>query len=269
MSGLLQDASLRQALEPYTHAGPYGILLDSDNNPVLGAEVLGIEMGALMSSPLALGAFLPALVRTLERGFDGRPTLLILDEAWSYLRDPAFSAQVQAWLKTLRKKNVAVVFATQELADVEASAIAATILESCPTRIFLANERAREQRTWDFYAGLGLNPRQIHLIASAIPKRDYYVQTALGARRVDLELGPAALAFLGASRPEDHQRIDKVLRDAPEHFAAAWLRGRGQMAAALAIERFDANCAEAANDSSRLPTSDEQLLRAQHLAVAT
>ncbi|MET0545597.1 MAG: conjugal transfer protein TrbE [Caulobacterales bacterium] len=239
MSGLLQDSNLRQALEPYTHAGPYGVLLDSDADPMLDSDVLGIEMGALMAAPLALGAFLPALVRTLESGFDGRPTLLILDEAWSYLRDRAFAAQVQAWLKTLRKKNVAVVFATQELADVEASFIAATILEACPTRIFLANERAREKRTWDFYAALGLNPRQIQLIAGASPKRDYYVQTASGARRVDLELAPVALAFLGASRPEDHQRIDQVLSESNSGFAAAWLRIRGNDAAARAIEHFE------------------------------
>lgn len=238
LGGLLQDRSLRQAIEPYTHAGPYGALLDSDNDPVLDAGILSIEMGGLMQSPDALGAFLPALVRTLERSFDGRPTLLILDEAWSYLRDSAFAAQVQAWLKTLRKKNVAVVFATQELADVEASTIAATILEACPTRIFLANERARESRTMGFYAALGLNPRQIQLIAYAAPKRDYYVQSSAGARLVDLELGPAALAFLGASKPEDHQRIDQVLQTSTT-FAPTWLRVKGLEPAALALERFE------------------------------
>ena len=239
-SGLLQDRRLRQALEPFTHAGPYGALLDADCDPSLDAPVLGVEMGALMQTPQALGAFLPALVRTLESGIDGRPTLLILDEAWAFLRDGAFAAQVQTWLKTLRKKNVAVVFATQELADIEASAIAATILEACPTRIFLANERAREARTADFYQKLGLNARQIQLIAEASPKRDYYVQCAQGARLVDLELGPAALAFLGASKPEDHRRMDALLRDDPQSFARSWLIEKGLKDAAEALTRFDA-----------------------------
>ncbi len=240
LAGLLQHATLRQALEPFTCAGAYGALLDADVDPALDQSHLALEMGELVRAPDALAAVLPCLVRALERGFDGAPTLLILDEAWAYLRDPAFAAQVQAWLKTLRKRNVAVVFATQELADVESSGIAATIVEACPTRIFLANERAREPRTAAFYAGLGLNPRQIALIAEGVPKQDYYVQTRSGARRVDLELGPAALAFLSASRPEDHAAIDRLLAQASrESFAVRWLVHKGQTQAADALRRFE------------------------------
>jgi type IV secretion system protein VirB4 len=145
----------------------------------------------------------------------------------------------------LRKKNVAVVFATQELADVEGSAIAATSLEACPTRIFLPNDRAREPRTRAFYESLGLNGRQIALIAEAAPKRDYYVQTRSGARLIDLDLGPAALAFLGASTPQDQRAIDEVWRQgAGADFAANWLRHKGLSDAASALERFS---------TSRLP----------------
>ncbi len=57
------------------------------------------------------------LFHRLEERFDGRPTLLILDEAWIFLDHPLFAARIREWLKTLRKKNVAVVFATQSLAD--------------------------------------------------------------------------------------------------------------------------------------------------------
>ena len=75
---------------------------------------------------------------------DGCPTLIIIDEGWLVLDSPAFAAQLREWLKTLRKKNASVVFATQSLADIETSAIAPAIIESCPTRIFLPNERALE-----------------------------------------------------------------------------------------------------------------------------
>jgi type IV secretion/conjugal transfer VirB4 family ATPase len=253
LAGLLQHPALRQALEPFTCGGAYGALLDADRDPGLRHPLLALEMGELVRRPEALSAVLPCLVRALEQGFDGAPALLILDEAWAYLRDPTFAAQVQAWLKTLRKRNVAVVFATQELADVETSGIAATILEACPTRIFLANERAREPRTAAFYAGLGLNPRQIALIAEGVPRQDYYVQTRSGARRVDLELGPAALAFLGASRPEDHAAIDRLVnRPGRESFAVRWLDHRGQPQAADALRRFEGHRAPA-NDLTPAP----------------
>jgi type IV secretion system protein TrbE len=239
LSALIQDSDIRTALQPFTHAGPWGRLIDADASHLAEHDLQSFEMGELMSSADALAAVLPCLVHALEARFDGRPTLLILDEAWAYLRDPAFAGQIQAWLKTVRKKNVAVVFATQELADVEASTIAATILEACPTRIFLANDRAREPRTRAFYERLGLNTRQIALIGEAAPKRDYYVQTRSGARLIDLALGPAALAFLGASTPQDQRAIDAVLAEAgPSGFAAAWLEHKGLADAAHALRRF-------------------------------
>src|SRR3546814_5708158 len=80
----------------------------------------------------------------LEDRFDGRPTLLILDEAWVYLDNPVFAARIREWLKVLRKKNVSVVFATQSLADIAGSSIAPAIIESCPQRIFLPNDRSEE-----------------------------------------------------------------------------------------------------------------------------
>lgn len=238
-TALIQDASIRTALTPFTHAGPWGRLIDADETRLADHDLQAFETGELLQSADALAAVLPCLVHTLEARFDGRPTLLILDEAWAYLRDPQFAGQIQAWLKTLRKKNVAVVFATQELADVEGSAIAATILEACPTRIFLPNDRAREPRTRAFYESLGLNSRQIALIAEAAPKRDYYVQTRSGARLIDLDLGPAALAFLGASTPQDQRAIDEAMaHDGDDGFAARWLQHKGLSDAALALQRF-------------------------------
>jgi type IV secretion system protein VirB4 len=176
--------------------------------------------------------------------------LLILDEAWLFLKDATFAAQIQNWLKTLRKRNVAVVFASQELADVEASDIASTIIEACHTRIFLPNDRAREPRSRAFYEALGLNPRQIELIAEATPKRDYYLASRAGCRVFELGLGPAALAFAAASRPEDQMLIDQVLaaHGAPA-FAAAWLDARGLHAAADAVRRFELSQHDAPFDS--------------------
>jgi type IV secretion system protein VirB4 len=239
-SALVQDASVRAALQPFTHAGPHGRLLDHDQTSLGYGAVQAFEMDDLMRRPQAAGAVLSALFHVLERRFDGRPTLLVLDEAWLFLKDAFFSAQVQDWLKTLRKKNVAVVFASQELADVEASPIASTIIEACLTRIFLPNDRAREPRSRAFYERLGLNNRQVALIANATPKRDYYLVARDGCRLFELGLGPATLAFVGASRPEDHTLMDRVLAEAHgQSFAAAWLEARGLRDAARAVRRFE------------------------------
>src|SRR3546814_13921923 len=85
-------------------------------------------------------------------------------------------------LKTLRKKNGAVLFATQSLADITERSIAPAIIESCPQRILLPNDRAIEPQSRQAYERFGLNDRQIELIARATPKRHYYLQSARGTR---------------------------------------------------------------------------------------
>lgn len=241
LAAFVQDASLRGALQPFTHAGSLGGLLDQDFEVRSDADVTAFEVGSLLRQPRAARSVLPVIFRSLEARFDGRPSLLVLDEAWLYLKDTAFAAEIETWLKTLRKQNVAVIFASQALADVTRSPIAASVLENCPTRIFLPNDRAREAGTRAFYEAAGLNERQIDLVASAIPKRDYYVAGRAGCRRIELELGPATFAFAAAGKPEDQVLIDRILAlHGPQGFAQAWLKAKGFGEAAAAIGRFEA-----------------------------
>ncbi|MEQ1611141.1 MAG: hypothetical protein ABL904_00190, partial [Hyphomicrobiaceae bacterium] len=110
-------------------------------------------------------------------------------------------------------------------------------LESCPTRIFLPNERALEPQIAQVYQRFGLNDRQVELIAHATPKRDYYAQTARGNRLFALGLGPLALALAATSSPDDQRGIDRVLdAPTPHGFGAAFLRAKGLAWAADLIE---------------------------------
>jgi type IV secretion system protein VirB4 len=225
----LQSSVLRDALRPYTIDGSYGWLFDADEDRFEGdgASVQCFETEALMDTPAVVPPALAYLFHKLEARFDGSPTLLILDEAWTFLDHPLFADRIKAWLKTLRKRNVSVVFATQSLADIEASPIAPVLAESCPTRIFLPNERATEAQSLGAYRAFGLNDRQVEIVASATPKRHYYFQSPRGNRLFDLQLGPVALAYCAASSPDDQKRIDGLLDQfGPAAFAEAHLRDR-------------------------------------------
>ncbi len=128
----------------------------------------------------------------------------------------------------MRKKNVAVLFATQSLADIADSAIAPAIIESCPQRILLPNDRAIEPQGRAAYERFGLNGRQIELISRATPKRHYYLQSARGNRLFELGLGPIALALCGASDPASQKRIDAILGEhGSDNFAARFLVDAG------------------------------------------
>jgi type IV secretion/conjugal transfer VirB4 family ATPase len=227
LAALLQSQSLKQAIAPFTLAGPWGGLLDGDQEHLGAASVTVFETEGLVGTTAA-PAVLAYLFHRIASRLDGRPTLVIVDEGWLALDDPTFGAQLREWLKTLRKKNACVVFATQSLADIETSAIAASIIESCPTRIFLPNDRAQEPQLAASYGRFGLNQRQIEILSQAIPKRDYYCQSRRGNRLFELGLGEVALAFCAASAKADQLAIaDLVCRFGAAKFAAAWLNHRG------------------------------------------
>lgn len=228
LAATVQDQAVKAALTPYTLSGPHGHLLDAHENTLQAASWQTFEMAELMTNRAALAPVLTYIFRTLERRFDGRPTLLVLDEAWLFLDQGAFAAKIREWLKTLRKFNVAVVFATQSLADVARSSIAPALIESCPTRVFLPNPDAVTPQIADLYAGFGLNDQQVRIIASATPKREYYYQSTAGNRLFELGLGRIALAAVGASSPGDQQTITAALQAGDrEGFPARFYRAQG------------------------------------------
>ena len=142
---LLQSNALKSALLPYTLEGPFGRLLDAAEDRLALADVQCFETEGLLHQASVV---LPVLTYLFHgwRPVHGRPTLLILDEAWVYLDNPLFAARIREWLKVLRKKNVSVVFATQSLADIANCSIAPAIIESCPQRIFLPNDGRSSRR---------------------------------------------------------------------------------------------------------------------------
>lgn len=130
------------------------------------------------------------------------------------------------WLKTLRKKNCAVILATQSLNDLKQSGISDVINESCPTKVFLPNPTAMQPGTRELYESMGLNPHQIRIIQTAVKKRDYYCATPKGHRKFQLAIGPLALSIIGASTPQDIERIEALKRERGAAWVDAWLAER-------------------------------------------
>src|SRR6266853_1210865 len=227
LSVLLQSQALKRALQPYCVGGPSGRLLDAETERLGDASVQVFETEGLIGTGAA-PAVLAYLFHRIEDRLDGRPTLLIVDEGWLALDDEGFAGQLREWLKTLRKKNASVVFATQSLSDIDISGIAPAIIESCQTRLLLPNERAIEPQITAIYRRFGLNDRQIEILARATPKRDYYCQSRRGNRLFELGLGEVALAFCAASSKTDQAGIEQLLAEhGRDGFMAAWLRLRG------------------------------------------
>ena len=220
---LLQSNDLKQALRPYCIGGAYGRLLDAEAEHLGSADVQAFEIEGLVGTGAA-PAVLSYLFHRIGDRLDGRPTLLIIDEGWLALDDEGFANQLREWLKTLRKKNASVIFATQSLSDIDGSNIAPAIIESCPTRLLLPNERAIEPQITAIYRRFGLNDRQIEILARAMPTRDYYCQSRRGNRLFELGLSDVALALCAASSKQHQALIAAVhARSGTDGFLAEWL----------------------------------------------
>ncbi|MGE4529896.1 MAG: conjugal transfer protein TrbE [Acidithiobacillus sp.] len=236
---IIQDDALRSALNYYTLKGPAGHLLDAESDG-LGEDVFQVfEMEHLMN--LGEKILLPVLTylfHRIEQRFKGQPTMLVLDEAWVMLGHDTFKAKIREWLKVLRKANVAVIFATQSLSDLIKSGIADVIFESCPTKVLLPNPEALTDQLRPLYESIGLNARQIEILASAIPKRQYYMMHPDGRRLFELGLSGPELAFVGASGKEDIAHIRELQEAHDGQWPAVWLRERGQNDAADLWQSF-------------------------------
>jgi type IV secretion system protein TrbE len=224
----LQDRDLRQALSHYTLAGPMGALLDAETDCLIDGAFQAFEMEHLMG--MGEKNIIPVLLylfRQVELRMDGRPTMVGLDECWLMLSNPLFREKVREWLKTWRKKNALVFLATQELADVMNSPIRDVILASCPTKILLPNPEANESSSRAMYEVIGLNDREIQLLAHATPKRDYYYKSPEGRRIFSFGLGPTTLSFVGCSGQQDIRAVRQLMQAHGERWPAFWLRQRG------------------------------------------
>jgi type IV secretion system protein VirB4 len=224
----VQDLAIREALQHYTVAGPMGQLLDADSDSLGSSRFMVFEMEELMGmGDRNVVPVLLYLFRRVEKRLDGSPTILSIDEAWLTLSHPHFKEKIKQWLKVLRSKNCAVWMFTQNLAEVMNSPIRDVILEACFTKILLPNEEAANPSIRVIYETLGLNEKQINILATAIKKRHYYFMSPQGRRLVQLGLGGVALSFVGVSSKEDIQAIDKCIDEHGERWPAEWLRYRG------------------------------------------
>jgi type IV secretion system protein VirB4 len=224
----IQDTAIREALTQYTIDGAMGHLLDAEHDGLSLSDFTVFEIEELMNlgDQYALPVLL-YLFHRIERDLRGQPAAIILDEAWIMLGHPVFRAKIREWLKVLRKANCLVLMATQNLSDAVNSGILDVMVESTSTKLFLPNVFARDEDTAALYRRLGLNDRQIDILATAEPKRQYYYVSEYGRRLYDLALGPIALAFVGASDKESIATIRDLTARYGDGWVDQWLASKG------------------------------------------
>ena len=170
IKGIDNQSKLLLALIPYIKDGEYEGLFDATNdsfdikNPLTLIETNKILKNSINDKNAAIPFFIYLFMHLDDLFNDSKPTLLIIDEGWKILKNQIFASFIEEWIKTLRKKNVDIVFSSTNLADIINTHIAETIISNTQTRIFFKDENAENAIERENYAKLGLSDLQINII---------------------------------------------------------------------------------------------------------
>ncbi|WP_228242906.1 VirB4 family type IV secretion/conjugal transfer ATPase [Porphyrobacter sp. GA68] len=216
-----QPGDLADRLSAWIGSGEHGWLFDNARDELdLTNRVLGFDMTALLENPRLRTPTMMYLFHRIDERLDGQPTMILIDEGWKALDDEVFAARIRDWLKTLRKRNALVGFATQSARDALDSRISTALVEQTATMVFMPNSRARAE---DYCDGFGLTQHELALIRS-LPahSRCFLVRQpdASVVVRLDLSGAPEVLTLL-SGRESAVRRLD-TLRDAVGDNPADW-----------------------------------------------
>jgi type IV secretion system protein VirB4 len=214
-----QPGDLASRLDAWLQGGEHGWLFDNQHDRLdLTQRVLGFDMTALLESPRLRTPVMMYLFHRIEERLDGEPTMILIDEGWKALDDEVFAARIRDWLKTLRKRNALVGFATQSARDALDSKIATALVEQTATMIFMPNSRARAE---DYCEGFGLSQHELDVIRTLPAHSRCFLIRQSDASvvvRLDLSGMPEVLTVL-SGRESTVRKLDQLRErygDAPE-----------------------------------------------------
>ncbi|EIZ79914.1 type IV secretion system protein VirB4 [Novosphingobium sp. Rr 2-17] len=216
-----QPGDLGSRLDAWLQGGENGWLFDNQHDRLdLSQRVLGFDMTALLESPRLRTPVMMYLFHRIEERLDGEPTMILIDEGWKALDDEVFAARIRDWLKTLRKRNALVGFATQSARDALDSKIATALVEQTATMIFMPNSRARPE---DYCEGFGLSQHELDVIRTLPAHSRCFLIRQSDASvvvRLDLSGMPEVLTVL-SGRESTVRKLDQ-LRERYGDDPSAW-----------------------------------------------
>jgi type IV secretion system protein TrbE len=182
--------SLTVKLRKWTAGGQFGFLFDNTEDTVSFSRFQCFDFQGMEQYPQLLEPLLFYILHRANHVITNREITHIfkaffIDEAWTFFRNPRIKSYIVEALKTWRKQNAAMILSTQSLDELRKSDILDVIIETCATKIFLANpDMDRELYREQFH----LNETEIERIATLVPKRQFLIKNHEMAKVVNLEV---------------------------------------------------------------------------------
>jgi type IV secretion system protein TrbE len=225
---LIQEPRMRGVLMNYGAGGKWAHVFDgapiNHDNTLITYELRELDaLGDRAAAPA-----IELIIYGVETRLGQRPVFLFGDEGWKLLNDQVSQEWLYQSLRTWRKRNGAIILATQSLVELASSGYRELLLESCPGKVWLPNPQLKSELVREAYCKLGLSPTELDLLSNAVPQRQYLYTSPAGRRLFDLDLGPIARALCASTGAPDVAAAREVLsRVGPDGFVDEWLRMRG------------------------------------------
>ena len=213
----LLPRGLASRLQPWIAGGTYGELFDNVADTLTFHDLHCFDFEGLERYPAALE---PLLFYVLHRASaniqdpaaSARLKLFVIDEAWRFVRDGTVRAYIAEALKTWRKRNAAMLLATQSITDFAQSDVLRTVIESCPTKLFLANPDIDVNSARELFH---LNETEMSLLADLKPRLQVLLKRPDHAKVLNLHVD-AESYWIYTNTPPDNE----CLRDMASHQGA-------------------------------------------------
>jgi type IV secretion system protein TrbE len=198
---------LSERLAKWIRGGQFGFLFDNATDTISFSQFQCFDFQKMSQYPELLEPLLFYILHRANSVIADREIAtsfkaFLIDEAWVFLKNPSIQRYVVEALKTWRKHNAAMVLSTQSLDELRRSDILDVIIESCATKIFLANpDMDRDLYRRQFH----LNDNEVELISTLVPKRQFLIKTPELAKIANLTVDPKSY-WLYTNDPFDNRK---------------------------------------------------------------
>jgi type IV secretion system protein VirB4 len=223
----LLSRRLAVRLYPWVQGGPYAEIFDNVSDTLTFQQMQcfnfqGLERYPVVLEPLLFYVLHRASTAVQDDTVSSRLKLFVLDEAWRFARDTTVRAYIFNALKTWRKRNAAMILATQSSDDFAHVDLLRTVIESCPTKLFLANPGMDHDAARDLFH---LNETESALIAGLRPRQQFLLKRPDVAKVLNLRVDSQSY-WLYTDTPPDNERIQNLAVNLGQHAAVDVLTPR-------------------------------------------
>jgi type IV secretion system protein TrbE len=198
---------LGAALGRWVGEGQYGGVFDNVEDTLTFSrfqafDFEGMEKAPDLLEPLLFYVLHRASATVQDAGLATTLKAFVVDEAWRFFRHPVIRLYILEALKTWRKRNALMVLATQSGEDLLRSEMLAFVVESCPTKLFLANP-GMDVAAWREV--FHLNHTEAELIRNLSPKGEMFMKRPDLSKVLRLTVDPKSY-WLYTSDPYESER---------------------------------------------------------------